>query len=510
MTTHPQWLALGFPNLGLELRWRSGGDPLPAQALIDTRGSARTIVAVNQAANHAGVRPGQSQVHAQSLLSQLRLYPADPQAEANALAQLAAWAYRYSAEVCLDAGLIGLEVGASARLFGGVASLLGCIRDDLRQLGFSAVGGLGRSLTAATLRSQLAQFGRISCALSDSARVDRLPALNGTPVELLPLERRTIEILQGSGISRLGELIKISEAALRRRFGAALVTYLGRLRSTAPENNERYQPPQGYQATLELPAPTELGEALWFPIKRLINDLCWTLQARDLAVDQLELQFELERADRSGEWLNRSEPMIGAAPSGNRLQCQLLEASRDPTHLFELCRQRLERLALDGKVLSIHLQVHRLPPPQVLQEDLFDSSAREQGDWSRLLERLAVRLGEGSLRRLVEAADLRPERAATSSPIAGPAKRSVGKTAHPAPLRGDLAVRPSWLLASPQPIAEGEFQLLSDGERIEGGWWDGNDVRRDYFRALHVNGGQCWVYRSLRPPHGWFLHGWFG
>ena len=49
------------------------------------------------------------------------------------------------------------------------------------------------------------------------------------------------------------------------------------------------------------------------------------------------------------------------------------------------------------------------------------------------------------------------------------------------------APRPLWLLTEPQPLAqliESRPWVLRDGpERIESGWWDGGDVRRDYFVA---------------------------
>ena len=48
--------------------------------------------------------------------------------------------------------------------------------------------------------------------------------------------------------------------------------------------------------------------------------------------------------------------------------------------------------------------------------------------------------------------------------------------------------------------------VLKDGpERIESGWWDGNDLRRDYFVA-QVGGAAAWVYRE---DGKWYLHGLF-
>ena len=55
--------------------------------------------------------------------------------------------------------------------------------------------------------------------------------------------------------------------------------------------------------------------------------------------------------------------------------------------------------------------------------------------------------------------------------------------------------------------------VLRDGpERIESGWWDGADVRRDYFVAENPRGEIVWIYRDHRygiDDGEWFLHGVF-
>ena len=78
------------------------------------------------------------------------------------------------------------------------------------------------------------------------------------------------------------------------------------------------------------------------------------------------------------------------------------------------------------------------------------------------------------------------------------------------------APRPLWLLAQPQPLAhlfEHRPWILRDGpERIESGWWDGADVRRDYFVAESPQGEIMWIYRDHRygiDDGQWFLHGVF-
>ena len=78
-------------------------------------------------------------------------------------------------------------------------------------------------------------------------------------------------------------------------------------------------------------------------------------------------------------------------------------------------------------------------------------------------------------------------------------------------------LRPVWLLAEPQrlegeeqPRYQGALELEEGPERIESGWWDGRDVRRDYYVARTPAGVRVWIFRERRTPGGWFLHGVFG
>ena len=56
----------------------------------------------------------------------------------------------------------------------------------------------------------------------------------------------------------------------------------------------------------------------------------------------------------------------------------------------------------------------------------------------------------------------------------------------------------------PDPVA-----VLAGPERIESGWWDGADTRRDYYIVRTVHGQQAWAYRPPGMLDGWMLHGWF-
>ncbi|HEY5307681.1 MAG TPA: hypothetical protein VIK97_04160, partial [Casimicrobiaceae bacterium] len=149
-----------------------------------------------------------------------------------------------------------------------------------------------------------------------------------------------------------------------------------------------------------------------------------------------------------------------------------------------------------------------------------------------LVDRLRARLGEEAVIRVALHAEHRPEHAmrdvvvtATDARIPRsdtrasrpprPRASAPGKT-RPDTASLPAAPRPLWLLAEPQPLAhlfEAKPWVLRDGpERIESGWWDGGDVRRDYFVAASPHGEIQWIYRDHRygiEDGEWFLHGIF-
>lgn len=516
------WLCLALPRLALDLIDRAQADA-PAQAprvVIDGPEQRAQVHLADHAAAAFGVRSGQRLAAAQALVPALTIHRRDRLAERQALERLAAWAYGYTSRVSLDGGdALLLELGASAKLFGGDSALQAALQADLATLGFSALLGYGATPAAARLRAEVAR--------RDPARSGALYALAPIALGDSALDSRTVATLQATGIRTLGELAKLPRSGIARRFGQATLDYLGRLRGELPEALNPYRPPDSYHAWLELPAACASSEALAFPLRRMLGDLCAVLSARDGGVQHLQLRFALESARRSNE-LRRS---IGDIC---RLEVGLIEASRDPAHLYLLTRARLERMRFPRPVLGIHLEVARLPAFVPKFQDLFGDSGAAAG-LAPLIERLGARLGDNALLRPQWIADHRPEYASRWRPHAeGPVSVRAPEGEVPG------TARPLSLLPEPLPIDPDSLVLISSAERIESGWWDDGDVRRDYYVAEIVASGQAqranlaaavsmaaaardparevfqptpgaraWVYQDLRQPGCWYLQGWF-
>jgi protein ImuB len=194
----------------------------------------------------------------------------------------------------------------------------------------------------------------------------------------------------------------------------------------------------------------------------------------------------------------------GATP----LPLRFAESTRDGQRFERVLRERLERLQLTAPVERLRLVVEAVEALPGASGGLFDDG-RAKESMAALVERLRARLGEERVFGIVPVADHRPECATQQASV------GVATTSATPP-------RPLWLLEKPESLAEiagrphwrGPLTLLAGPERIESGWWDheegAGDQRRDYFIALTRDQRWAWVFRELKSPGGWFLHGWFG
>ena len=141
-------------------------------------------------------------------------------------------------------------------------------------------------------------------------------------------------------------------------------------------------------------------------------------------------------------------------------------------------------------------------PPQPFaagQRSLFrDSPAEQRQDIEQLAERLQARLGRDAIRGVTGIADHRPEY--SWRPRALDERPDCTALAH----------RPAWLLPEPQRCDIARYRILAGPERIESGWWDGRDCRRDYFIVCDAAGSTLWAFHEYKPRRGWFVHGVFG
>ncbi|WP_133499290.1 Y-family DNA polymerase [Cognatilysobacter terrigena] len=469
------WACLFLPQLALDDVLRDAEDPDTPTAVLDGAPACRVLYAVSPSARQQGLRPGMTLAAAQAIGGACRFVVLDAEKVERTRERIAAWAYGFSSQVSLDLPhAIVLEVRRSRRLFGEWPRFEMRLREGLR------AQRVRHRIVAAPNPHAARVLANVHDGLAVGERdLDR--ALGDVPIERAGLSPDMAQAFSRMGLRKLGQVLALPRASLNKRFPPALLRCLDRLRGGAGPLT-MYQPPDRFEARMEFDAEIESSLALLFPVRRLTADLAAFLVSRDDGVQRFSLWME-------HEFLPPSEVRVG-----------LLAPERDAAMLFELARGRVEQAALPAPVRAVRLEARELPRFVPAARDLFDTRAQQGMPWTQLRERLRARLGDAAVQDLGWNADHRPERVADNALSTMPRQPPV-------------LPRPGWLLPGPQPLREPIAQLIAGPERIEAGWWDGGDVRRDYYIVETLHGQRAWVYRPLRrygdPVPPFVLHGWF-
>lgn len=478
-----RWACILLPQLALDTvlrRWPTPDQPL---ALLAGPPQRRTLKAVNAAARARGLQPGQSLATAQALCDRFATALHDAEESRRCQQFLAAWAYRFSSLVSTDyPGALLLEIEASLSLFGPWPRFEARLREELTALGFRH-----RIVVAPhPLAARVLANAHDGIALLDNAALHG--ALGQLPIARAGLEPGLADAFARMGLRKLQQLFALPRSGLARRYPPTLLQHLDALRGQAPLPLQYYLPPDRFDARLELGYAVESSQALLFPLRRLTADLAAFLAGRDGGVQRFQLHLEHEGLDDS------------VVPVG------LLAAERDAATLFELARGRLQHASVPAPVQAMRLRADELPPFVPAARELFDDRAQQALPWEQLRERLRARLGDDAVHGLRAHADHRPElawRAESGKPAAS------GKPGKAPATATTTLPRPGWLLTRPIPLRERAPERLAGPERIESGWWDDGDIRRDYYIVRTRHGQRAWVFAPADAPDALMLHGWF-
>ncbi len=456
----------------------------------------------------------------------------EPAAQAELADALRAWAWRalrLTPRVAQLESALVLEVSASVRLFGGGPALLqALLQTQDGPLAADPVNGAASAAAAhadafhAVTAPRLAQ-GRT--ALVALARL-KLPPQPCVPIDALPLHTLAAASPHRATLARLGvydwgSLRALPRGGLARRFGATLLDALDCAYGQRPERYPWLTLPELFDETLELAAQVDAAPALVFGARRLLAQLQVWLRVRQHGALALELQWQLD-ARRS------NAAHTDAHHSGDgwgRLLLRTAQASQDMRHWERMLAEQLARVTLPAPVLYLRLRAPATQPLHVESRSLLPDEQRPGDPLHQMLERVAARLGPASVARVRLQDEHRPECMQhwhTASAQAQPG--SQGRAPDTCAYGADAGLYPTWLCASPQPLAtgpdgaprfHGPLALLAGPQRIEAaGWDDGCGVQRDYFIARSGVSGLLWVFRQRLPPSDaggaqWYLHGLF-
>ena len=453
------------------------------------------VVAADHAACAAGVRIMMKRAGVLALSPDTQMHDRDVTREAATLRDVGVALMRFSPEVALldDTSLV-VEIGASLRLFGGLVALCWQARSVLARMGLSA-----RISTAPTGQGAwlLAKFGK-GRVLKLTSLEKQLTAL---PMVSVPEVQRFADWLTGLGCETIADIRRLPRAGLQRRCGEHLLDSLDRAFGTAPELFDWLELPPTFSARIEMPDRLEHADGALFGAHRLIVQLCGWLCAAQLAVTAIRLTLEHERGR------NAIDPTA--------IDIALGEPTWREDHLVRLLKERLHRIELTAPVIALRLDASNVEAAAPPSDTLFPEPGGSAEDHARLLELLVARNGEENVLRPAPAADHRPEVANRWVSVSQPVK----------PQKLPLGLpRPTWMLDTPvrllmrqhRPFYGSPLRMVSPGERIEAGWFDGEMVSRDYFVAQAVDQTYFWIYRErvssreAEEEQRWFLHGLFG
>ncbi len=479
------WLCLYFPQLPLDILGGNAGTPL---VVLDGAGRRPAVLLCDAIAHRHGVRPGMPVNAALALLPQLEAKTREPALECEALCRLAAWATCFTPSVNLDPhGALLLEIGGSAGLFGGPRRL--------RAAAVAAMEHRGHAVLSAVAPTARAAFW-LACS-GEQLTVTEAALLPGVlarlPLQLPGWPEEVRQKLRRMGVARLGECMRLPRDGLARRIGADCLIEIDEALGRRPESRQMFRQEDGFHDELDLPVET--------------RESVFLIEALRILLHRLEGYLRRRQGGARALWAHLRHDVEPAT----LLRIGLLRPTADAGHLEELAAIRLATLAVPAPVISIKLEAEVAQSGAAAGSDLFGQPLDPDERLAGLVERLRMRLGQDAVHGIRPRHEHRPEAA----------WRVVSDLLERHPLTGEGmsrgACRPLWLLESPlvlaaragTPFFHGRVTFESGPERIETGWWDGRDIRRDYHVARNPHGLRMWIFRDLREG-GWYLHGLFG
>lgn len=465
------WLYLHLPSLLLD-HHRSDDAPIAL-----TTSTPPVIYQPDEQARQAGIQAGQSMATARALCPELTLVPFSEPRQTEQLEQLATDLYQLAAPLAQwpPDGLL-VRADRLRHLYPEPQALAAALTQQLSQKGLNGRMSTGTSPRMARL---LARQGAPVCTDDPEAMHH---ALRRLPVTATDWPEKVRQRLTRMGLHRMEDLMACCPAELTSRLGPELYSDLQKMLGRSGDPVQEFHPRETFQQTLTLNQETRNTDHLQGPLAHLLEALESFLQRRQLCCDRIHLS------------LHHSEP----APT--TLALETTQGESQAAVFLELALLRLASITLPDDVQALSLASGRTAVAEAEEShDLFDSTGSREQARQTLLHRLRARLGRDSIQSPGRRPDPRPERCAHWQPA-----REQGSRTPPRP----GPARPFWLQQPPQPLKRPPVRWLNGPERIQGGWWDGDYIRRDYYIALLDNGQRAWLFRNRQDQ--WFIHGWFG
>jgi protein ImuB len=460
----------------------------PVALVEETKARAR-VVAACPLARADGVLPGQMANRARARLPGLRCLPWDASSLLQAARALGERLEAASPTVVPqpeDPGWVWVDA-RGMRWLGGEPGL------GARLL--AAADGFGQLRLAI---ADAAVTARAAVSVAGKARLRILPPgsdgrfLAELPLSALALDAELVATLSGLGFERVGALLDLPAAALEARFGPAARAALARALGHDWRRPERSPAAILPETVLALESPVSDTARLLSGLRGGLDTLAGRLISQGISATSLALVLRLDDGTERVEILQPAQPL------------------HHPRPLFELCRDRLERLEVDAPVVELRLQVRAaqasVPEQTHLGATRWDALALEA-----VLDRLQGRYGCAVVFAPEPVDDVRPERAGRWAAVtAVPHTLRLSEVQvplpPPQPVRRALSAGPTPLAVQVDSAGTPQAMWHADRwrpvrafgpERVSGGWWTEQPFAHEDWRlaALDAEGGVWWVRR---------------
>ncbi|OEF04023.1 Y-family DNA polymerase [Vibrio genomosp. F10] len=475
------WLYLHFPHLQLDALFSEQSEaPL---VIVDEK--KHQIVQLNDAALNQSLNIGMGLGSAATLCSHLQVHAYDAQTEQQTLTHIAQWLYLKTSDITLfpPKGIL-LKVSNMLSLYHDLDTYWQITCQHLEQLNYRYQFATGFSPFSAMLLAKSAKNRLYEDKESIMAQINNLP------LSISDLDRKQVEQLRRIGIGTFQELLSLPMQELARRFNIDLVNYVGRLLGQFKHPVTFYHPPETFESHLELLFDIDNVQWLERPLMRLLKQLERFLTLRSQVAYELCLILYLRD--------HKEQKISFTSASGDYLS----------DRWAVLCHLSLESLALNAPTHSMRLIIGRYGDRQSATQDIFCGFKGQQTELE-LISLLQAKLGNDTLYKVHKTHDPRPEKSTAFYHPSNPPIPTKSMPTKSMPIRSQSAssrFRPTFMYSSPQPLTE-KANIISGPERIVTGWWDGNDIIRDYFIARSAEGRWLWLFRDQQK--NWFVHGQF-
>lgn len=494
-------MSIWFPYLGTDLVCVRRNELRDVPFVVCAPSHGRMVItACNTLAESAGIHKRMVLADARVLVHGLEYVEDRPGLAEKLLHRIAEWCIRFTPIASVDSpdGII-LDATGCTHLFGGDAGYLNEITKRLKLKGYTARMAIADTIGAAWA---IARYGKKSMVIASGSQAEALLHLSA---ESMRIEETTIERLNKLGLRQVKDFIGMPRPALRRRFGPLIIQRINQATGYEAEFIQPVIPIEPWHERLPSLEPIVTITGIEIALRQLLEAVCKRLRSEGKGLRLAS--FKCYRAD--GKII---EVTIGT-----------IRPSSSEPHLFKLFEEKLSSIEPAMGIELFTLDAPKTEEHVPAQEKIWEESCGLQSTaLGELMDRVAGKLGSGSIHRYLPAEHYWPERSIEPAKTLNQEMTSQWIVERPRPIQL-LQVPERVEVTAPVPDYppmnfryKGKLHkvIRADGpERIEQEWWLQDGQHRDYYTVEDEEGKRYWLFRSGHytgdKSHDWFLHGFF-